>query len=89
MTQMSGGAAIVNALLANGVDTVFGLPGGQLYHLYEAYREAANRLHVVTARHEQGAAYMAFGYAASTGKVTTNTAPPSGLVLPRSVPPWA
>ncbi len=69
MALMNGGKAIVESLLAQGVDTVFGLPGGQLYYLYDAYREAADRLQLVTSRHEQGAAYMAFGYAAATGRV--------------------
>ncbi len=69
MALMNGGKAIVESLVAQGVDTVFGLPGGQLYYLYDAYREAADRLQLVTSRHEQGAAYMAFGYAAATGRV--------------------
>ncbi len=81
MAQMSGGAAIVQSLLANGVDTVFGLPGGQLYHLYDALREASSDLRVVTARHEQGAAYMAFGYAASTGRVGVFTVVPGPGIL--------
>lgn len=67
--QMSGGSAIVEALLANDVDTIFGLPGGQLYHLYDAYFENQDKLRLITSRHEQGAAYMAYGYAAATGNV--------------------
>jgi len=69
MTTMTGGTAIVESVLAHGVDTVFGLPGGQLYDLYNAYFEAQDRLTVLSSRHEQGAAYMAFGYASATGKV--------------------
>ena len=69
MAQMSGGSAIVEALLANDVDTIFGLPGGQLYHLYDAYFENQDKLRLITSRHEQGAAYMAYGYAAATGNV--------------------
>ena len=69
MPLMSGGAAIVESILAQGVKTVFGLPGGQLYHLYNAYLQAGDRMQLITSRHEQGAAYMAFGYSAATGDV--------------------
>ena len=69
MPLMNGGAAIVESMLAQGVKTVFGLPGGQLYHLYNAYLQAGDRLQVITSRHEQGAAYMAYGYSAATGGV--------------------
>ena len=69
MPLMSGGSAIVESMLAQGVKTVFGLPGGQLYHLYNAYLQAGERLQVITSRHEQGSAYMAFGYSAATGDV--------------------
>ncbi len=81
MTTLSGGAAIVQSLLANGTDTVFGLPGGQLYHLYDAYREVSDQLRVITSRHEQGAAYMAFGYASVTGRVGTYSVVPGPGLL--------
>src|SRR3982075_1052018 len=66
MTSTSGGEAIVNGLVAHGVDTVFGLPGAQIYGLFDAFQQA--QLKVVGARHEQACGYMAFGYARASGK---------------------
>ena len=66
MTYSSGGEAIVSGLLAHGVDTVFGLPGAQIYGLFDAFQQA--QLKVIGARHEQACGYMAFGYARSTGR---------------------
>lgn len=65
---MTGGTAIVEGLLAQGVDTVFGLPGAQMYPLFDALAMNADRIRTVGARHEQATAYMAFGQARSTGK---------------------
>ncbi len=64
----TGGGAIVEALIANGVDTVFGLPGAQMYPFFDALQQNADRVRTFGARHEQTCAYMAFGYARSTGK---------------------
>ncbi|WP_407159698.1 thiamine pyrophosphate-dependent enzyme [Bradyrhizobium sp. STM 3557] len=66
MTTMTGGEAIVSSLVAHGVDTVFGLPGAQIYGLFDAFHQA--QLKVIGARHEQACGYMAYGYARSTGK---------------------
>jgi acetolactate synthase-1/2/3 large subunit len=66
MTSMTGGEAIVSGLVAHGVDTVFGLPGAQVYGLFDAFHQA--QLKVIGARHEQACGYMAFGYARSSGK---------------------
>jgi acetolactate synthase I/II/III large subunit len=66
MTLSSGGEAIVDGLVAHGVDTVFGLPGAQIYGLFDAFQQA--QLKVIGARHEQACGYMAFGYARSTGR---------------------
>jgi acetolactate synthase I/II/III large subunit len=66
MTSMTGGEAIVSGLVAHGVDTVFGLPGAQIYGLFDAFHQA--QLKVIGARHEQACGYMAYGYARSTGK---------------------
>jgi acetolactate synthase-1/2/3 large subunit len=66
MTSTSGGEAIVNGLVAHGVDTVFGLPGAQIYGLFDAFHQA--QLKVIGARHEQACGYMAFGYARSSGR---------------------
>ena len=65
---MTGGMAIVEALIANGVDTVFGLPGAQLYPLFDALQQRGDRIRTIGARHEQACGYMAFGYARSTGR---------------------
>src|SRR5258707_12796642 len=64
MTSTTGGEAIVNGLVAHGVDTVFGLPGAQIYGLFDAFQQA--QLQVIGARHEQACGYMAYGYARST-----------------------
>ncbi len=68
MERITGGEAIVRSLAAHGVDTVFGLPGVQLYGLFDALHKASNEIRTVNARHEQGTAYMALGYAQSTGR---------------------
>ncbi|WNV11032.1 thiamine pyrophosphate-dependent enzyme [Tardiphaga sp. 709] len=66
MTVLTGGEAIVSGLKAHGVDTVFGLPGAQVYGLFDAFHQA--NLNVIGARHEQACGYMAFGYARASGK---------------------
>jgi acetolactate synthase-1/2/3 large subunit len=66
MTSSTGGEAIVSGLVAHGVDTVFGLPGAQIYGLFDAFQQA--QLKVIGARHEQACGYMAYGYARSTGR---------------------
>lgn len=66
--SMTGGAAIVEALIANGVDTVYGLPGAQMYALFDALQQKADAIRTIGARHEQACGYMAFGHARSTGR---------------------
>jgi acetolactate synthase I/II/III large subunit len=66
MTSTSGGEALVNGLVAHGVDTVFGLPGAQIYGLFDAFHQA--QLKVIGARHEQACGYMAYGYARASGR---------------------
>ncbi len=68
MAKMTGSEAIVRGLIDHGVDTVFGLPGAQTYGLFDALYKYRDKIRTITSRHEQGAAYMAFGYAQSTGK---------------------
>jgi acetolactate synthase-1/2/3 large subunit len=80
-TRITGGEAMVRSLLAHGIDTVFGLPGIQLDHLFNAFHDHANELRVLNARHEQGTAYMAFGWAQSTGKVGTYAVVPGPGIL--------
>ena len=81
MTTMTGGQAIVRSLIRNGVDTVFGLPGVQLDHTFDAFHETQQEVRVIHTRHEQGAAYMALGYAQSTGRVGTCIVVPGPGVL--------
>ena len=68
MPRMTGGDAIVDGLLRHGVDIVFGLPGVQVYGLFDAFARNSNRMRLIHTRHEQTTAYMAVGYACSTGQ---------------------
>ncbi len=68
MTIMTGGRALVKSLASHGIDTLFGIPGVQLDHLFNALYEERNAIRFINTRHEQGAAYMAFGYAQATGR---------------------
>src|SRR6201988_242261 len=79
MPLSSGGEAIVSGLVRVGVDTVFGLPGAQIYGLFDAFQQA--QLKVIGARHEQACGYMAYGYARSTGKVGVFSVVPGPGVL--------
>ncbi len=81
MPQRTTGQAIVDALIAHGVDTVFGIPGAHMYDFNDALAERADRIRFITTRHEQGAGYMAYGYAKSTGRVGTYTVVPGPGVL--------
>ena len=64
--KLSGGGAIVEAARANGMTTLFGVPGAQIYPLFDALY--GTDVALIVPRHEQAAAYMAMGYAKSTGK---------------------
>jgi acetolactate synthase I/II/III large subunit len=77
--MMTGGEAIVSGLVAHGVNTVFGLPGAQIYGLFDAFQQA--QLKVIGARHEQACGYMAYGYARSSGKVGVFSVVPGPGVL--------
>ncbi|MBT5265273.1 MAG: hypothetical protein HOL85_10590 [Rhodospirillaceae bacterium] len=79
--KMTGGQALVGQIIANGVDTIFGLPGIQLDGMFNALYDNRNRVRVINARHEQGVAYMAFGYAISTGKVGAYAVVPGPGIL--------
>jgi acetolactate synthase I/II/III large subunit len=81
MPKVSGAVALLDAVMANGVDTIFGLPGGQLDHFFDAMYGVGDRIRLIGTRHEQGAAYMAFGYARSTGRVGTYCVVPGPGVL--------
>ncbi|MDX1406445.1 MAG: thiamine pyrophosphate-binding protein, partial [Woeseiaceae bacterium] len=81
LATMTGADAIVDSLIVNDVKTVFGLPGGQLDHLFDSIYRAGDKLRLLHTRHEQGAAYMAFGYAQSTGKPGVYTVVPGPGLL--------
>ena len=68
MPQMSGGDAVVQALIAHGIKSIYCLPGIQSDHLFNALFDVGDALNVIHTRHEQGAAYMALGAALATGK---------------------
>ena len=77
--RLTGGAAIVEAARANGMTTIFGVPGVQIYPLFDALHGTG--VEVVVPRHEQAAAYMAMGYAKSTGRTGVFTVVPGPGVL--------
>ena len=67
--MLSGADILVRTLIEQGVDTVFGYPGGQILNVYDSlYKYQSEITHVLTA-HEQGATHAADGYARTTGKV--------------------
>ena len=65
-TPVTGGEAIIRACAANGVGMMFGLPGAQIYPLFDALH--ATDIEIIVPRHEQTAGYMAMGYAKSSGR---------------------
>jgi acetolactate synthase-1/2/3 large subunit len=70
MGQLKTGAEIIwECLLQEGVEVVFGYPGGAILPTYDALHKYQDRLHHVLVRHEQGATHMADGYARASGKV--------------------
>jgi acetolactate synthase-1/2/3 large subunit len=75
--ELSGGQILVECLKAEGVDVVFGYPGGAVLHIYDALFQQEQVRHILV-RHEQGAVHMADGYARATGK--------PGIVLVTSGP---
>src|SRR6188472_3494988 len=75
--QMTGAEMVIQALVDNGVEHIFGYPGGAALPIYDAMFQQDKVQHILV-RHEQGATHMAEGYARSTGKV--------GVVLVTSGP---
>ncbi|MFT4060747.1 MAG: biosynthetic-type acetolactate synthase large subunit [Edaphocola sp.] len=66
--QLSGGAVVLEALLAEGTDTVFGYPGGAIMPIYDALYDYTDKLKHILVRHEQGGIHAAQGYARASGK---------------------
>ena len=82
--KINGSQILIETLLEQGVDTVFGYPGGAILNIYDALYKNSDRIrHIITA-HEQGAAHAADGYARATGKTGVVMAPsgpgPTNLV---------
>ena len=65
---VTGAVALIRALIAEGTDTVFGYPGGQVLPVYDALYDYTDSLKHILVRHEQGAAHAAEGYARATGR---------------------
>ena len=75
MKQLTGAQIVLECLKEQGVDTVFGYPGGAILNIYdELYKQKKDFTHILTS-HEQGASHAADGYARSTGKVGVCFAP--------------
>jgi acetolactate synthase-1/2/3 large subunit len=75
---MTGSQIFVEVLVEQGVDTLFGYPGGSVLNLYDALYQNADRIQHILTAHEQGAAHAADGYARATGR--------TGVVLATSGP---
>jgi acetolactate synthase-1/2/3 large subunit len=67
--EMSGSEAMIRSLVAEGVDTIFGYPGGAIMPIYDALYDFGHHVKHVLVRHEQGAVHAAQGYARVSGKV--------------------
>ena len=67
--QLTGAEIVIECLKEQGVDTVFGYPGGAILNVYDALYKHSNEIKHILTSHEQGAAHAADGYARATGKV--------------------
>ena len=76
--KISGSQILIECLVEQGVDTIFGYPGGAVLNIYDALYKNSDRIRHILTAHEQGASHAADGYARSTGKV--------GVVLATSGP---
>lgn len=81
MPELTGGQALVQSLKMEGITTIFGLPGVQLDWLFDALWDEQDSIKVYNTRHEQATAYMADGYARTTGKVGTSLVVPGPGLL--------
>lgn len=68
MEMLSGAEMVVQSLIEEGVEQIFGYPGGSVLDIYDALHEQSDQIKHVLVRHEQAATHMADGYARSTGK---------------------
>ena len=67
--EMKGSDIVVECLLEQGVDTVFGYPGGTILEIYDSLYKYQDKINHILTSHEQGASHAADGYARATGKV--------------------
>lgn len=67
-TEISGSQAVLNAFIQEGVETIFGYPGGAIMPIYDALYDYHDRLQHILVRHEQGAIHAAQGYARTSGR---------------------
>ncbi|MEL6735553.1 MAG: thiamine pyrophosphate-dependent enzyme [Pseudomonadota bacterium] len=81
MSQKTTGEVIADSLVAHGVDTVFCIPGAHMYDFNDALQRRGNSIRTIHTRHEQGAGYMAYGYAKSTGRPGVYSVVPGPGVL--------
>jgi acetolactate synthase-1/2/3 large subunit len=77
----TGAEILIGSLAAEGVETIFGLPGLQLDYIFDALYGRRDTIRVIHTRHEQATAYMAFGYAQASGRVGTCLVVPGPGVL--------
>ena len=81
MTQMKGAEALVKSIKQYGIETIFTVPGVQLDNLFDVLYDYQDDFKIIHCRHEQATAYMAFGYAQSTGRIGTNLVVPGPGLL--------
>ena len=67
--RLNGSQILCETLIEQGVDTIFGYPGGAVLNIYDALYQYSDRIRHILTAHEQGAAHAADGYARATGKV--------------------
>jgi acetolactate synthase-1/2/3 large subunit len=67
--NITGAEAVIRSLIAEGVETIFGYPGGAIMPIYDALYDFQDQVHHILVRHEQGATHAAQGYARTSGKV--------------------
>src|SRR4026208_837173 len=69
ITKINGSEVVMKAFLAEGVDTIFGYPGGAIMPIYDALYDYSDQLKHILVRHEQGGIHAAQGYARASGRV--------------------
>ena len=67
--KLTGSQIVIECLKEQGVDTIFGYPGGAILNIYDELYKHSNEIHHILTSHEQGASHAADGYARATGKV--------------------